>query len=195
MLSFVVLLLPLTLGQSSTGGCGVTVTMPDSDSNTSTGSCSGLSVRAFYNDEYGYGFELPLLSYLEGYDDLPTFLFNADWRVAVGSTEFGLHTQVHQLPDVGLTDDTAVLDAFTAQLYASDDDHDFVSQDRYTLADGRMAYLTVFSFTEFPTVVTYEFLTVRTNLLFRVSAAIRVSEVNPVTDAVIMDTLSTVCLD
>jgi hypothetical protein len=32
--SFVVLLLPLTLGQSSAGGCGATVTVPNPDSNT-----------------------------------------------------------------------------------------------------------------------------------------------------------------
>jgi len=162
--------------------------------DNSARACDGLSIGAFYNDEFGYGFELPRLADLTGYDDSQGFLFTADWSITVGVAYITLHTFVNQtLESFGL-DDATVLNQEVSNLYSN---ASFIvySQDQVTVGGGRPGYLTVFGAVERPDVISYQLLTVHDLRLYDLQAVISDSYLNDTTEAVITDTLLSLCVD
>lgn len=156
--------------------------------------CDGLSAGAFYNDEFGYGFEIPRLADLTDYDDSPNSLFNSGWRIPIGTFDFGLATWVSETDESSGLDDATVLDWEVSDLYshASFTVH---SQDQVTVGGGGPAYLTVFEADVRPDLISYQLLTVRDLRLYVLQAVILKVLLNDTTEAVITDTLLSLCVN
>ena len=158
----------------------------DNDPNTPT---SGTCDVAYYNSDFGYGFDLPLGADLQNFDDQEAMLFNATWSSNIGPDDVQLVTFVADLQAVGPISVSDFVEESNSSRKADGDV--FVTEMPTTLSNGDAGYLSVFVH---ESVVFYEVTTIKHSQAYTVWGLEVEDELIESTDALLTDIVLSLCV-
>jgi hypothetical protein len=150
---------------------------------------------AYYNSQFGFGFDLPSTAVLESQgSDPPLFAFDADWSVAYSDANVSFLVFVQGPIGFASTDPAAMLaewaDVIRGELQA---DHSIIADNGVTLPNGDAGHLFITVRTDIPVSSYYAF-TVKDSVVFTLFAT-TVQPVSLPVDFFIIDTVFSLCVD
>lgn len=143
---------------------------------------------SYYNSDFGYGFDLPLLARLDRFDDEPFFAFNATWTLNHESAVISFVTRVADVePPWSLE---FVVESVNQKF--KDVGAFFFVETPTVLADGSPAYLSGY---HLDGVTVYTMDTAVGNQLYNVKTLVTTEDFTFSADSIMMEAVTSLCVD
>lgn len=184
-------------------GCGA---MPVDGTNPADSSNVVVACNtAYYNSDFGFGFDLPLTATFRDQGSDPAFLFDAWWFLQTPGVEAAIKTNVAEFPDslAGLDDEAKLLSWADShyESYSASPNTEFFMDTSGTLSNGDLGYM-VMMFTDVNSVygaenriVLYEVATVKYNRIYWLRGFTFEDVFTDTTHEVLSDMVASLCVD